>query len=216
MIKIHSIKVYGLLDAIKSTSFSYKGEIPEIKDIELTDRMINVCRTLGSKQGIMGEDKFLRFINVQFVVEASKYWWAECDTYHFIERQSQGTLHCDKRFNYESIKDPNIDPIIWNRFIDIMNEYVNNPTLENRMKFRANLPEGFAMTSALYTNYATMKTIYKQRHNHPLPEWHTFCDFITQLPLSVVLGLVPKDKYPDNFKSLDDIKNYYEIKFNAK
>ena len=211
MIKIHSIKVYGLKDALKSTSFSYRSEIPEIESIDLTERMVQVSKTLGLKPAGMGEDKNLRFILVQFIVDASRYWWTEMDTYHFLERQSQGTLHCFKGFDFEDRKDENIDPIIWNRFKEIIQDFKDNPTKENRMRYKANLPEGFIITSALSTNYATLKTIYKQRHNHPIPEWKTFCDFIGSLPLAPTLGLVPEDKYKESIKDLSEIKNYYEL-----
>lgn len=207
MIKIHSIKVYGLLDSIKSTSFSYRGEIEEINNIELTERMIKVSSLLGNKSAGLGEDKNLRFIQVQFIAEASRYWWTEMDTYHFVERQSQGTLHCMRKFNYDLVKDPFIDPIIWDRFIEIVEEFKSNPSEENRMRFKANLPEGFILTSHLTTNYATLKTIFSQRHSHPLPEWGVFCQFISDLPLARELGLLGKkfDKFNLDRKEIKSI-----------
>ena len=40
-----------------------------------------------------GEDKFLRFIHVDFDWELPRYMWQEVDTYHFLERNSQSTMH---------------------------------------------------------------------------------------------------------------------------
>ena len=37
--------------------------------------------------------KFLRDIHVQMSVTATRYFWAECDTYHFITQISSSTMH---------------------------------------------------------------------------------------------------------------------------
>ena len=129
-------------------------------------------------------------------------------------------------FNYDSVRDDNIDPLIWNRFIEIVEEFKVNPSKENRMRFKANLPEGFILTSHLSTNYATLKTIFNQRHNHPLPEWQVFSQFISDLPLSRELGLLGKNSNLDSIKSLNKedslesdkiedfqyISNFYDLK----
>ena len=39
-------------------------------------------------------------------------------------------------------------------------------------------------------SYQTLRRIVEQRHNHRLPEWHTFIDWIKTLPLAEELILV--------------------------
>lgn len=50
------------------------------------------------------------------------------------------------------------------------------------MKIVSNLPQGIEKTWAITTNYLQLKTIYHQRKNHKLPEWHIFCEWIESLP----------------------------------
>jgi hypothetical protein len=45
----------------------------------------------------------------------------------------------------------------------------------------------------MVTNYQQLKTMYIQRHNHKLKEWHVFCDWCVSLPH--FLELTGADKY---------------------
>jgi hypothetical protein len=45
-----------------------------------------------------------------------------------------------------------------------------------------NLPMGFLLWFTISTNYAQLKTIYRQRRHHRLDEWQDFCDWIETLP----------------------------------
>jgi hypothetical protein len=45
-------------------------------------------------------------------------------------------------------------------------------------------PCGFTLTAGMTTNYLQLKTIYKQRRFHKLPEWREFCQWIETLPHS--------------------------------
>jgi hypothetical protein len=58
------------------------------------------------------------------------------------------------------------------------------------MKIISNLPSGFEMVMRITTNYLQLKTIYQQRKNHKLPDWHVFCSWILGLPKfkELVLG----------------------------
>ena len=44
-----------------------------------------------------------------------------------------------------------------------------------------NIPTGFELTARMSTNARQLKTIYKQRKNHRLPEWVAFCKWIESL-----------------------------------
>lgn len=63
--------------------------------------------------------------------------------------------------------------------IDIYNA---NPTNENYLAVLYNVPVGLKLTARVSTNYLQLKTIYKQRHNHRLPEWREFCQWLETLP----------------------------------
>ena len=44
-------------------------------------------------------------------------------------------------------------------------------------------PAGFELTARLTTNYRCLKNIYIQRHDHRLPEWKEFCEWMKTLPM---------------------------------
>ena len=64
----------------------------------------------------------------------------------------------------------------------LLGEYKNNPTPENYLALLYNIPSGIELTAHIVTNYGQLKTMWHQRHNHRLPEWREFCDWILTLP----------------------------------
>lgn len=46
----------------------------------------------------------------------------------------------------------------------------------------ASLPCGFCLGATMTTNYQQLKTMYHQRKNHKLKEWHVFCAWCESLP----------------------------------
>lgn len=44
------------------------------------------------------------------------------------------------------------------------------------------LPNGWLQTRTWTANYEILRSMYHQRKNHKLTEWHAFCDFIETLP----------------------------------
>ena len=46
------------------------------------------------------------------------------------------------------------------------------------------LPEGYLQTRVDMFSYQTLRRIVAQRHNHRLPEWHQFIDWIKTLPFA--------------------------------
>ena len=46
------------------------------------------------------------------------------------------------------------------------------------------LPTSYNQKRTVMLNYEVLANIYKSRRNHKLDEWHTFCDWIEELPYS--------------------------------
>ena len=83
-----------------------------------------------------------------------------------------------------------VDPRIGEVFSEYVDKYRADPSLENLQRAKANLPEGMCIAAGVATNYAQLKTMYYQRHNHRLIEWRQFCgEFIKQLPYADALGI---------------------------
>lgn len=64
--------------------------------------------------------------------------------------------------------------------ININDKYYDKQELF--MLIISNLPSGFEMIMRITTNYLQLKTIYFQRKNHKIEDWHIFCDWIKELP----------------------------------
>ena len=49
------------------------------------------------------------------------------------------------------------------------------------------LPTSYNQKRTVMLNYEVLANIYKSRRNHKLSEWHTFCDWIEELPYSELI-----------------------------
>lgn len=49
------------------------------------------------------------------------------------------------------------------------------------------LPSSYNQRRTVMLNYEVLANIYKSRRNHKLDEWHTFCDWIEELPYSELI-----------------------------
>lgn len=54
------------------------------------------------------------------------------------------------------------------------------------------LPNGWIQTRTVTMNYAVLRNIYFQRKNHRLSEWHSFCNWIKELPYGKELIILTK------------------------
>lgn len=160
------------------------------RDTRTIEDLLRLGKTLGHAPIGHGDDKFLRQIHVDFDLLAPRYFWQEFDTYGvFTSKNSQSTMHRGKSLDYKRLANDHVDPRILGIFEDIVGDYNENPTEENMLAVKANMPEGIRLTAGISTNYAQMKTMYYQRRTHRLPEWREFCDWIKTLPYAKELGI---------------------------
>lgn len=112
--------------------------------------------------------KVIRGIIVYAEINAPRYMWQEIDTYRIgAERlSSESTMHIQGK----------------GLPVDLL------------VKLKEELKEGTMQKRVEYFSYQTLRRIYKQRHNHRLPHWHIFCDWIKTLPFAEELILVGLDK----------------------
>ena len=108
--------------------------------------------------------KCLRGLIVYAEINAPRYFWQEMDTYKIgAERlSSESTMHIQGKAL----------------------------STEELVKMKDELKEGTMQKRVEYFSYQTLRRIYKQRHNHRLPHWHIFCDWIKTLPFAKELILV--------------------------
>lgn len=192
--KVFNVQVHGIREALIRAGYPMATVVNEdmTLDTRKIEDMLRLGGALGSSPYGHGDDKFLRQIHVAFDIFAPRYFWAEFDTYGvFVTKNSQSTMHRGKALDYRRMADGLVDEKILALFEGIVEDYTLNPTEENLLRVKANLPEGICLVAGISTNYAQLKTMYYQREDHRLPQWRWFCEeFIKGLPYAKELGLM--------------------------
>lgn len=186
--EVSNTYVYGLERAVKASGNPMRVKIDTS---EANEKDFLRASRLGSTTSGEGHDNFLKGITVQLDVAAPLYWWKEAQRYHWFDFiSSQSTMHCLLKFDVSSQCVEDTDPKILERMKELVEEYNQIPDDdehkdEKKAKWRvlvASLPCGFCLCATMTTNYQQLKTMYRQRCNHKLKEWHVFCDWILSLP----------------------------------
>lgn len=186
MSSINNVNIYGLEESIAASGYPMSTEILNLVDLKKAsikdDQRANklAAAPIGS-----GHDQFLTSIIVQFDLTFPLKTWVELQRYHFIDFcSSMSTMHRITKMDLDKSCNQYVDKKILDILKNLIYNYNENPTNENFYKLIYNIPSGFEYTARLTTNYRQLKTIYSQRKNHRLPDWHIFCHWIEKLPHS--------------------------------
>ena len=202
---VSNVNIYDLEKSILASGYAMRTETNSRdltdKDYKRAHKLSKITRTTNNQ----AHDQFLSGILVSFDVTFTNKVWVEAERYRFLTFvTSQSTMHRITQFDLDKQYNEYVDP----RIIEIMKEKVNQynelvEALENlpnndNMKYEKDRleklikqkkleilysnPAGFKITARLTTNYRCLKNIYKQRHDHQLPEWREFCSWIETLP----------------------------------
>ena len=192
--KIDNVELMGLSSSKISASNSFKTTMLNCMN-EPTDVDDRRAKHLGSKPSGSGEDNYLTGIIVNFDLYAPLYMWKQIQRYHFFQIvSSQSTMHCVKAFDIYKQVVEDTDPRVVEICEELKNNYLNDGSEENFRKLIASLPSGFVLGARVSTNYAQLKTIYKQRKGHKLREWSEFLGFCCELPEFLELTGVEPDE----------------------
>lgn len=147
--------------------------------------------------------KFMRMITVYLDITAPLYWWKEFDTYKVgTVANSCSTMHkiAAKEFTLEDFScehltvesitfglEPVIDILNKNRELYIQWENAGEEKKNLWWQMIQLLPSSYNQKRTVMLNYEVLANIYKSRRNHKLDEWHTFCDWISELPYSELI-----------------------------
>lgn len=141
--------------------------------------------------------KYRRMITVYVDITAPLYWWKEFDTYKVgTVANSCSTMHKihDKEFTLDDFSCEHLNALSLDAFRHIVN-YLNaarnaynyTKDKETWYKMIQLLPSSYNQKRTVMLNYEVLVGIYKWRRNHKLDEWHTFCDWIEELPYSELI-----------------------------
>lgn len=186
---VENVKVYGLEESIRRAKFPMAIDTDNL-NCELTKGI----KALAQSNAGEGHDNFMNGIVVQFDLTCTVKMWTEFQRYHFADFvSSQSTLHRITRFDLDEQYIEYVD----SRIIAIIKEKVEeyNQLLQNEssgapekyLEILYSNPCGMKLTAGITTNYRQLKTMYKQRKNHRLPEWRAFCKWIETLPMSELI-----------------------------
>ena len=147
--------------------------------------------------------KFMRMITVYLDITAPLYWWKEFDTYRVgVEKNSCSTMHKihAKEFTLEDFScehltaesitfglEPIIDILNKNRELYLQWKNIDEEKKTLWWQMIQLLPTSYNQKRTVMLNYEVLANIYKSRRNHKLDEWHTFCDWIEELPYSELI-----------------------------
>ena len=84
---------------------------------------------------------------------------------------------------------------------------------EELQRAKAELPMGTEQDFVDVYSYQTLRRIVAQRHDHRLPEWHQFIDWVRTLPFAeelILVGLEDRREIEEKAKRFDMIKDVLE------
>ena len=185
MSSINNVRIYGLHESIAASGYPMSVQIINTIEPKNSEKDYQRAEKLATSPIGSGHDQFLTSIIVQFDLTFPLKAWVELQRYHFIDFcSSMSTMHRISKMDLNKSCNQYVDKKILDLLQELIYNYNENPTNENFYKLIYNIPSGFEYTARLTTNYRQLKTIYSQRKNHRLPDWHVFCNWIEELPYS--------------------------------
>ena len=168
--------------------------------------------------------KYMRMMPVYARITAPLYWWKEMDCYGVgVVKNSCSTMHkiAAKEFTLEDFSTEHLGVTIpaekndgeecyQNLWPERMNDVIEVLNIARRFYIRETdpelkkdywwqmiqiLPSSYNQTRNVMMNYEVLANIYRQRKDHKLDEWITFCNWIESLPYSeLITGKEEKDE----------------------
>lgn len=185
---VSDVHVYGLDESIKKAKYPMSVDISKLNG-DLTPGI----RSLAQSGVGEGHDQWLTGIVVEFDLTYTVKAWTEAERYRFLYFiSSQSTMHRIAKFNLDEQYDEHTDPRCIEVVKELVNKYNETKDPEDYLRILYSNPCGMKLTAGMVTNYRQLKTIYRQRRNHRLPEWREFCKWIETLPMAREL-ILPKE-----------------------
>lgn len=191
--KITGVKVYDLHESIVASGFpklveytpeKFEREVETMQNevhVENNPHFKRACRLAAAPDG-SGHKTFLSGILVSANVTATNAWWLQFGRYHYQQIvSSQSKMHCLKAMLGKHSEENSLFHVkVQNDFIKSLKALEN----EDEETLVYNCPVGLELTARITTNYLQLRTIWVQRRNHKLKEWHDFCGWIERLPFA--------------------------------
>lgn len=198
---VSNVAIYDLSSSLVASGYPMRTDFLEKRNAEANDlqRAVKLSKTTFAT-GNQAHDQCLAGIRVSFDLTFTVKAWTEAERYKFLDFvSSQSTMHRITKFDLDKQYIKYVDlqiieimkqkVILYNMHADTKG-YPEDKLAEERLGILYSNPCGFKLTARMSTNYRCLKNIYKQRHDHRLPEWREFCKWIESLPYARELILV--------------------------
>ena len=158
---------------------------------------------LAKRLASAGSDhrKFLRQIFVSVDITAPLYWWKEFDTYKVgTVANSTSTMHkihakpfersdfsCDRLDEGGLAALDSLVVYLEEQRKMFCEDKTNKQSWHNMIQL---LPSSYNQMRTVTMNYENLINMYYARKTHKLAEWHTYCDWIAELPYAKDLIII--------------------------
>lgn len=136
--------------------------------------------------------KFVRQIFVSVDITAPLYWWKEFDTYKVgTVANSTSTMHkiaakpfALSDFSCDHMSEATLQQMqrVVDYLEDLRQNFLNSKEKQAWYDMIQLLPSSYNQMRTCTMNYENLMNMYFARRNHKLEEWHTFCDWVLELP----------------------------------
>ena len=199
MLTIENVEIFGYKAAIRGMRNPMNSWSKSDSDADLIGQ--NDEQLMLALAKAPEERKYLRMIHVQFDVTAPLYWWKEFDTYKIgTVANSCSTMHKihAKEFTLEDFSCEHLtddfalsnaeSPInVIEHLIYCLNLcrslYLETKDKKYWWQMIQLLPTSYNQRRTIDLNFEVLLKQYRERKNHKLDEWHTYCDWIKEITL---------------------------------
>ena len=194
MVHIENWKVYDLKESVIAARNAMRLTPPEYTDDEFEAALPRAAK-LAKLGGGSGHSNFRKGIRVSFDIKYPNYFSPELQRYGFMDIVcSSSKMHKLTSMNMDCCFNEFVTDDSKSQMKNLIQIYNYDKTHDNFMRVLSNCPLGIELFMRCSTNYEQLATIYRQRKNHRLTEWHDFCDWIKSLPFADILITGEYDK----------------------
>jgi hypothetical protein len=186
-VEINNWKVYDLKESVIAARNAMRLTPPEYTDEEFEAALPRAIK-LAKLGGGSGHSNFRKGIRVSFDIKYPNYFSPELQRYGFVDIVcSSSKMHKLTSMNMDCCFNEYVTEDSKSQMKNLIQIYNYDKSHENFMKVLSNCPLGVELFMRCSTNYEQLATIYRQRKNHRLTEWHDFCNWVKTLPFADVL-----------------------------
>lgn len=182
MLNISNWQVYDLKESVIACRNAMRTEMPQYTEKEFLESLPRAMK-LAKCGGGSGHSNWRKGVRVSFDIKYPNYISPEMQRYGFLDIVcSSSKMHRLTKMDMDACFNEYVSNTAKRMMKLLIEQYNRNPCYDAFMRVLSNCPQGIELFMRCSTNYEQLATIYRQRKNHKLHEWHIFCDWIASLP----------------------------------